>query len=348
MPDQLTDDGLEILDEGQGSLGEKVGDFVRGAPLVVFGVLSVVALLVIVGVVRFAGRNDDTASLPPVPIELRTAQQLVAVSSDLVLTLAEEDRFLTETHPLLSLDEIRQSSLPDGFLGPEVGRYQRMRLALASDLRETIRRADNRSRTFDATVAGLAGVEDEAVTSYLRLTDLDTVLRERIAKLAFDERAAQATFDASLASGVTPDGAALQEILRIREETAQLRARHAFVADVRDAYPSEILALRARIAGAIANREIIIRDLYAVDIDGAGITLVREGTAEQYYASARLPSATLGKNLGSGGFGGLGTGFGGTSPIESLSASGNGLPLLQLEDGGPGTVPMIRLPMLSS
>ena len=286
-------DSLDILEEDAG-VRRAVGSILERSPLLVFVALSVVALLLIMGVSALVGSlKGEESAVPDLPV--RMTQELLFRQVQTTMQLAEERTFLQALHPLLTLEEIMQGdTLPRDFLAEEMLRLKQIRLALSVDIRSTLRNSVDKPAAFDTLLANLIGIDQRGVIAYSRLADQSNVLAEQLAALDAQEAAAQATLDASFASESGDIAhSALNTLVTARERRAQLAVRAELVDDLFAAYPDELGALRARIAGARANREILIRDLYAVDIDAAGIELIREGRADAYYRATPLPESAL-------------------------------------------------------
>ncbi len=363
---------LDILeeDERQGVLGN-VADAIERSPLIVFGCLSAIALVIIVGAVWFFRSRGAETLLPP-PLDagaIVAARSLQTQGTTLAARLAGEDAFQEALHPLLSLEEIRQAEVPKGFLGEEILRLKQVDLALSVDPREAIRRAPDHAAAYDNLLETLIGLDQASSISAGRIVDEQQILKERIATQATNENAATARLNASLAGSTAEvDKEALSDLVTARETRAQLTARLALLQDIRDRYPDAVLSLRARIAGMKANREILIQDLTAIDVDRAGLDIIRRASPSQYYDPAlgirvaelqgdrtsfgstastiTIPSSNGGSTSGSQGssFAFDGGGLGATPRAPTYDALGmSGLHGLQLVDGGSGTVPQIVL-----
>lgn len=307
--DRAQAETLEELEEQPAGSGfrDLLAGILERAPMLVFAVFSVLALGLIVGAVWLVrGRGTPP---PPVldPGAIVAARDLQQQAVRVSTALSSDAAFERAIHPLLNLAEIRQADAPEGFLADELLRLKQIDLALSIDVREALSQSTDRARTFDAMLADLIGIDQKAATSAGRIVDQQQVLRERISTVRNQEAAATAQLNASLASSdPAVSTAALGTLVAARERRAQLEARTALLEDVRDQFPSSVLALRARIAGMRANRELLVRDLTAIDVDGAGIEILRRDRAATYYDptyAVQLSSLQGARVVGSSGAG---------------------------------------------
>lgn len=301
-PDQMPgietfsdDDYME--EEYGGGFKEILSNVQREHPYLFFGILAVVFFLIILAVVSpfmMSSGNKDNGTQQTTEENTETTgtdDQVTTVNSSGLTEGIDVAFYFQDISNLNALSaanlnfldtDMRFSS--DVYLAEELITTRQVEEAIGIDIQELMTQSADKESDFQLYLESLQKLEQQASNKYLGLLETREVFLDRISLTKDQLDGTLKTLNAALDNGTYEQiEDSLEQYVLLEESLAKLQVREKINSDVINTLQQPLYLIRARIAGLIANKELVIQNLTAVDVDGAGLTIIESGEMDDLY-----------------------------------------------------------------
>lgn len=267
---------------------ESVRDFEASHPFIFFGGIAIVIFFIIYTLISpFLGGSSDEDI--PVGTVTEVTETDMSTGATIGINAAKQYDSLDTINALTQLDfsvfNTTEAINSGTFLGPELLIIRQIEEAISVDIQALMAQNTDNERDYDDYLDTLQRIEKVASAKYGDLYEMNEIFAERIEISERLRNEALQTLNITLENGTKEEvEIALEEYMEFSESLAKLEVRHQLTEDILDSFRPPLVSIRARIVGLMANKEIIIQNLTAVDVDDDGLEVIQEGELEEYDA----------------------------------------------------------------